>query len=303
MPTPVLGPGPRQAHDERRGRLRCSDVPLAQTAFLVDRRRGRPRPALPGSCRSAGSTPTLAPLRRDRLPGRRLLVLVRREGGLLDRLNSATGVWRPPVSPPTARAPPWPRCSDPKGCPVAALFWDPETPGQTVRRWLVPALAAACLVFAGFAALALRSIALATAALRHSERRFRDIVEAASDWIWETDSELRLTFVSARFGGAAGRLRRSARAIWANPCMPCWPMPARPTAGSSMSAISPPAASSAAWSAGSTAAVPGRARCGSPAARRTTNGAASAAIGASPPTSPPSSRPRPRPATRRATTR
>ncbi len=33
-----------------------------------------------------------------------------------------------------------------------------------------------------------------------SEARLRDVTEGASDWIWETDPELRLTFVSVRLG-------------------------------------------------------------------------------------------------------
>lgn len=35
--------------------------------------------------------------------------------------------------------------------------------------------------------------------LRHSEERFRDIARAASDWFWETDADLRFTFISDRF--------------------------------------------------------------------------------------------------------
>ncbi|RED52146.1 PAS-domain containing protein [Aestuariispira insulae] len=36
-------------------------------------------------------------------------------------------------------------------------------------------------------------------ALKQSEERFRDIAEATTDWYWETDDELRFTFVSRRF--------------------------------------------------------------------------------------------------------
>lgn len=36
-------------------------------------------------------------------------------------------------------------------------------------------------------------------ALRASERRFKDIFEAASDWYWEMNAELRFSFVSPRF--------------------------------------------------------------------------------------------------------
>ena len=35
--------------------------------------------------------------------------------------------------------------------------------------------------------------------LEESEARFRDVAEIAGDWIWEMDSDLRLTFVSPRF--------------------------------------------------------------------------------------------------------
>jgi PAS domain S-box-containing protein len=38
----------------------------------------------------------------------------------------------------------------------------------------------------------------AEAKLRNSEQRFRDVAEAATDWIWETDADLKLTYVSAR---------------------------------------------------------------------------------------------------------
>ena len=36
-------------------------------------------------------------------------------------------------------------------------------------------------------------------ALTASERRFRDVIEATTDWIWEADSEARLTWLSDRF--------------------------------------------------------------------------------------------------------
>lgn len=37
-----------------------------------------------------------------------------------------------------------------------------------------------------------------------SEARFRDIAEAVSDWIWETDDRLRVTYISSRFAEATG---------------------------------------------------------------------------------------------------
>lgn len=40
-------------------------------------------------------------------------------------------------------------------------------------------------------------LAVASAALRNSERRFRDYAEMASDWFWEQDADLRLSWESA----------------------------------------------------------------------------------------------------------
>ncbi|MCB1820284.1 MAG: PAS domain S-box protein [Candidatus Competibacteraceae bacterium] len=44
----------------------------------------------------------------------------------------------------------------------------------------------------------------AEAALRESEMRFRDVTEAASDWIWEMDENLRFTYLSERFYALTG---------------------------------------------------------------------------------------------------
>ncbi len=41
-------------------------------------------------------------------------------------------------------------------------------------------------------------------ALRRSEERFRDIAEAASDWVWELGPDLRFSYVSPRFGELTG---------------------------------------------------------------------------------------------------
>jgi PAS domain S-box-containing protein len=47
----------------------------------------------------------------------------------------------------------------------------------------------------------------AEAALRASEQRFRDLLETASDWWWETDAELRYTYLSANFEEITGTPR------------------------------------------------------------------------------------------------
>jgi PAS domain S-box-containing protein len=40
--------------------------------------------------------------------------------------------------------------------------------------------------------------------LRHSEERFRNFAEVASDWFWETGPDLRITYLSERFAKATG---------------------------------------------------------------------------------------------------
>lgn len=43
------------------------------------------------------------------------------------------------------------------------------------------------------------ALTVSQASLASSEKRFRDIAEAASDWLWETDERLRLIYLSERF--------------------------------------------------------------------------------------------------------
>ncbi|MEX2408213.1 MAG: PAS-domain containing protein, partial [Rhodovibrionaceae bacterium] len=49
-----------------------------------------------------------------------------------------------------------------------------------------------------------RQAARSRARLIDSERRFRDVAETAGDWIWETDAELRFTYLSERLEQVAG---------------------------------------------------------------------------------------------------
>ena len=96
--------------------------------------------------------------------------------------------------------------TSPSGATVGALQWVPSEPGDDLLRNLLPVLG-----LVGLGALALTAcmtvylrrsaatIQKAQTALIASETRFRDVAEAASDWIWETDAEMRLTYVSERF--------------------------------------------------------------------------------------------------------
>jgi len=59
------------------------------------------------------------------------------------------------------------------------------------------------------------------AALRESERRFRDLIEMSSDWYWECDTELRITAVTVRNGGDRGRhLAAIGKRRWERPLEP-----------------------------------------------------------------------------------
>ncbi len=57
---------------------------------------------------------------------------------------------------------------------------------------------------------AIRQLDSAIRAVKRREQRFRDFAETAADWFWETDSHIRVKFLSNRFravsGTAPGRL-------------------------------------------------------------------------------------------------
>ncbi|OML08859.1 diguanylate cyclase, partial [Yersinia pestis subsp. microtus bv. Altaica] len=86
------------------------------------------------------------------------------------------------------------------------LHWDQEMPGTPLLNILLPLLALVALIIGLTAWLVIRraiSEAQATdrsrAALAASEERFRHVAESASDWLWETDAELQVTYLSPRF--------------------------------------------------------------------------------------------------------
>ncbi len=99
-----------------------------------------------------------------------------------------------------------------------SLRWDPPQPGDQLLYLILPLLAFAGAIVAVITWLILRR-AMAAAremdvsyaslyesqlALAASEARFRDVAESASDWIWETNGELRLIYLSARFQTVTG---------------------------------------------------------------------------------------------------
>jgi diguanylate cyclase (GGDEF)-like protein/PAS domain S-box-containing protein len=140
-------------------------------------------------------------------PGRRfVLVFVTRLGTeFLTQLEADFSLQRvrigtPPTANPAARIP----LVSPAGQELAILTWMPHQPGRRLLVWLTPALLVALMVFLGFTDLALRNVRRAAAVIRDGEARFRDMAEASSDWLWETDAELRVAFVSERFATITG---------------------------------------------------------------------------------------------------
>ncbi|MCE5989106.1 EAL domain-containing protein [Pseudomonas sp. LM20] len=99
-----------------------------------------------------------------------------------------------------------------------ALTWHIEQPGtellHTVLFPLALALLIIALVMALFARYAMRAsagidrshreLAVSKVALEASEARFKAVAEAASDWIWETDAQQHLTYLSPRFAELTG---------------------------------------------------------------------------------------------------
>ncbi|MGI4838412.1 MAG: bifunctional diguanylate cyclase/phosphodiesterase [Janthinobacterium lividum] len=98
------------------------------------------------------------------------------------------------------------------------LTWDQPRPGNDLLWSVVPPLLAAgmvlCLLLGYFFRFALRTsqqmdsnyrvLKVSNQALEASEERFRAVAEAASDWIWETDEQGRILYLSTRFVAVTG---------------------------------------------------------------------------------------------------
>lgn len=101
--------------------------------------------------------------------------------------------------------------------------WIPDQPGRQLLWRTLPILA---IVAAGLSLLAwllLRQgfktvrildashtrLASSRAALAISEKRFRDVAESASDWLWEINRSGRLTYLSERFEEITGHTRNA----------------------------------------------------------------------------------------------
>ena len=104
---------------------------------------------------------------------------------------------------------------------AGSLHWEPARPGLRLMGVGLPLLGlAALLVCLMTWAISRRTTAAALAldashsslqnsqnALATSEARFRDVVEASSDWVWEIDAGWRFTYLSERFEDVTGLTR------------------------------------------------------------------------------------------------
>jgi diguanylate cyclase (GGDEF)-like protein/PAS domain S-box-containing protein len=86
------------------------------------------------------------------------------------------------------------------GTTLGGLAWQPPPLGQELIRDIMPSLLLAFGLIAGFTWLVLDHARKAALAIEAGEARFREVAEASADWMWETDTEGRLVFLSERFG-------------------------------------------------------------------------------------------------------
>ena len=91
-----------------------------------------------------------------------------------------------------------------EGSPAGSVSWQPHRPGTEYLLALAPSLGLALLLFVAFGWSALRQSRASTLAIVESEGRFRDVADASSDWIFETDAEGRLIWISERFIALTG---------------------------------------------------------------------------------------------------
>ncbi len=85
------------------------------------------------------------------------------------------------------------------GTRLGGLTWEPFKPGWEFLSSVMPSLALAIAVISIFTFIVLRHARQAAETIQASEARFRDVADASSDWIWETDADLRLGYLSERF--------------------------------------------------------------------------------------------------------
>ena len=122
------------------------------------------------------------------------------DGSLLEPIGRGLGLADLRVVPPAADSGDMVLLSAPDGADLGGLAWRSPPLGQTFIVDILPSLLLAVALIAGFAFLVLLHARRAGLAISASEARFSDIADASADWIWETDADGRLAFLSERFG-------------------------------------------------------------------------------------------------------
>lgn len=98
------------------------------------------------------------------------------------------------------------------------IIWDGENPGQALIIYFLPLLILSVVLTVSMTVILMRHIMhkarmldentflleQARLNLITSEKRFRDVSETTSDWFWETDLSLRITWLSGRFSKITG---------------------------------------------------------------------------------------------------
>ncbi|WP_025128296.1 EAL domain-containing protein [Pseudomonas sp. PH1b] len=167
---------------------------------------------------SPGNDPQVRP---DAGPQSVLIFVARLDPARLLALGQGMGIEQLQVAP-GAPADGLPTLALPDG--AGTLQWRPARPGHQLLVLVMPLLLLAGLLVGLMALFLLRRAGAAAqvmdqqvealrasrSALAASEERFRDVAEAASDWIWEVDPQLRFTYLSERFEAVTGLAREAA---------------------------------------------------------------------------------------------
>ena len=87
---------------------------------------------------------------------------------------------------------------------ISRLTWIPYQPGRKFIESVAPYLGVGIAAILTFTWLLIWRVRSSTREIKRSETRFRDVADASSDWIWETDAKGELKFLSGQFAISTG---------------------------------------------------------------------------------------------------
>ena len=87
---------------------------------------------------------------------------------------------------------------------ISRLTWIPYQPGSKFLESVAPYLGVGVAAILTFTWLLIWRVRSSTREIKRSETRFRDVADASSDWIWETDARGELKFLSGQFAISTG---------------------------------------------------------------------------------------------------